>query len=73
MKTSEHSETRKITAILPKSLLESAMRGTGLGVTETLSYALRDLNHKLACQSVRSLRGKLKLGMTYDQLKAERE
>ena len=73
MKQPYQEPIRKITVNLPAKLLEGEMRHTGLGITELLRKALEDQRHRRACQSIAALRGKLDLGMTYAQIKAERE
>lgn len=51
-------DMRKITAFLPARLMDSAMKNSRAGVTETLRQALSDYNHRAACQNLLALRGK---------------
>lgn len=55
---SRMSEMRKITAFLPAELVESAMKSSGAGLTETLRQALRDYNHRAASRNLLALQGK---------------
>jgi hypothetical protein len=64
-------ETRKVTAHLPRELLESLMEGTGMGVTETLREGLKRLAHERACKKLLSLRGKVKFKYTAAELRGE--
>ena len=62
-------EIRKVTVNLPARLLE----GTELGTTELIREALKWYRHKLACEALLALRGKVKFGMTYQELKELRD
>jgi hypothetical protein len=69
-------EMRKITAFLPTRLVDSAMKNSGAGVTETLRQALADYNHRAACQNLLALRGKfpgLAEEMNLAELREDRE
>ena len=67
-----HTETQKITANLPKATLKAAQEYTGLGITETLKIALEDLKRKKAYQDLLALRGKVKFGLTWQEMKEDR-
>ncbi len=65
-----HAEpTRKITAHLPVRLLEHKTMGT----TELIREALKWYRHKEACDALLKLKGKVKFGMTYQELKDMRD
>jgi hypothetical protein len=66
-------DMRKITAILPASLVDSAMAISGSGLTETLREALRDYNHHAASQRMLGMRGKLKFELDWRQLRGKDE
>jgi len=66
-------EMRKITAILPAYLVDSAMMASGNGLTETIRQALRDYNHHAASQRILGMRGKLKFGMDWRELRGKDE
>lgn len=60
---------RKITVSVPEHLLEHAEMGT----TELIREALKWYRHKEACDALLALRGKVKFGMTYQELKDMRD
>ena len=50
--------TQKITASLPKALLQNAQAITGLGITETIKQSLERLTRAQAYENIAKLRGK---------------
>lgn len=66
-------EMRKITAILPARLIDSAMMVSGNGLTETIRQALRDYNHHAASQRILGMRGKLKFETGWRELRGKDE
>jgi hypothetical protein len=52
---------RRITANLPKDLLEEAMRATRKGITDTLVEGLRLVRRARAYEKALALRGKVRL------------
>ncbi len=60
---------RKITLEVPRDLLERAQRASGAGVTETVRAGLRHLAAADAFAQLRKMRGKMKFGMTWQELK----
>ena len=52
---------RRITANLPKNLLEDAMEVTGKGITDTLIEGLQRLCRIRAYEKAMALRGKIRL------------
>jgi hypothetical protein len=68
------SEMKKVTAFLPADLLSSCQDFTGMGVTETLKLALKDMAAKRAYERMLELRGKVQFGgVTLDELREDRE
>lgn len=55
------TSVRRITANLPRDLLDDAMRATGRGITETLIEGLDLVRRRHAYESAMALRGKLLL------------
>ena len=55
------TNAKRITANLPKDLLEEAMKVTQKGITETLVAGLRQVRRQSAYQAAMALRGKIKL------------
>jgi hypothetical protein len=66
-------EMRKITAILPADLIDSAMVSGGLNLTETLRRALHDYNHHLASRRILAMRGKVKFELDWRDLRGKDE
>lgn len=60
------STVRKITANLPRELLEEACRHTGKGVTETIVAGLEMLARREAGERLAKLAGKLRLDVDLD-------
>lgn len=65
--------TQKITASLPKALLQNAQAITGLGITETIKQGLERLTRAQAYENVRKLRGKLKFSIDLNELRKDRD
>ena len=53
--------TRRVTANLPRGLLDGACRATGKGITETLVAGLTLVNRSAAARKAARLRGRLRL------------
>ncbi|MBP9726258.1 MAG: hypothetical protein KBD83_02160 [Gammaproteobacteria bacterium] len=51
-------QTQKITAILPKELLQSVLKSTGLGITESIKQGLEHLMSAKAYENLQKCRGK---------------
>ena len=64
---------RKITAILPESLLERAQKNSGDGLTQTLRRALESYNHHQWSQRMLALEGKARLELDLKELREDRE
>jgi len=67
------SEMRKITAILPSDLLDSAMRLSGASLTDTLREALRNYSHHAASQKLLEMRGKVAFDLDWRALRGKDE
>lgn len=67
-----HKETHKITAHIPVKLLQEAQAVTGKGITETLKMALTQLAHAGAYESLRKMRGKVKISIDLKKLRKDR-
>ena len=65
-------QQRKITVLVPEDLLVSAQRETGSGVTETVREGLKKLASLRAQRELLALRGKVKLSMTWEEMKEDR-
>jgi hypothetical protein len=63
---------QKITVEVPEALLRQALNVTGEGVTGTVRRGLELVARGGAYDALRSLRGKVKLGRTWQQLKHDR-
>jgi hypothetical protein len=64
--------TRKITVEVPPDLLEKAQRASGSGVTQTVRTGLQLVAASGTYDRLRRLRGKVRLGRTLAELKADR-
>jgi hypothetical protein len=63
---------RKITVEVPVELLERALEATGDGVTATIRRGLELVAAGQAYESLRALRGKVKLGIDLARLREDR-
>ncbi len=66
------SQTQKITIEVPTDLLEEARAATGEGVTATVREGLKILASRRAQREFMKLRGKVKLRVDLNQLRADR-
>jgi len=64
--------TKRITANLPESLLQEAMRVTGKGITDTLIEGLRRVRQARAYQKAQALRGKISLKINVEESRERR-
>ena len=64
---------RKVTVMLPKELVQKAMKASGEGLTPTLRRGLELVAAKEAYRGLLKLKGKFDLGLDYDQVKKDRE
>lgn len=65
-------KTRKVTLVLPESLLEQAQKQTGQGITPTVREGLELLTRRQAYDSVRRFRGKLNLSWDKERMREDR-
>lgn len=61
------STVRKITANIPEDALARAQRITGIGITGTLTEALRALDREAARSGLRRLRGKIRFDLELEK------
>lgn len=66
-------ETRKITVEIPQALLEKAQQASGAGITQTVRTGLQLLAASQAYDRLLQLRGKVRFGRTWQELKEDRE
>jgi hypothetical protein len=64
--------SRKVTVVLPESLLKRAQRTSGKGITPTIRQGLELVAAGRAYQRLRALRGKVKTSIDLDELRADR-
>ena len=67
------TEMRKITVDVPADDLAAIQAHTGTGVTEIIRIALKQMRARLAQQRAIELRGKVQFGMTWQEMKYDRE
>jgi hypothetical protein len=68
-----HQNTQKVTAWIPKALLQDAQSFTGLGITETLKEGLEQLITAKAYEEIRQFRGKVRVSIDLDALRDDRK
>jgi hypothetical protein len=64
---------QKVTVMLPKGLIQKAMKASGEGLTPTLRRGLELVAAKDAYQGLLKLKGKFDIGLDYEQVKKDRE
>ena len=62
---------RKLTILIPEDLLRRAQRTTKAGITPTMRRGLEVLAAQDAYEGLRKLRGKVKFGLTWQELRGE--
>lgn len=63
---------RKITVEIPEALLETAQQASGAGITQTIRTALQLLAASQAYDRLLQMRGKVRFGRTFEELKEDR-
>ncbi len=63
---------RKITVEIPGELLEKAQKASGSGITQTVRTGLQLLAASQAYDRLLQLRGKVRFGRTFEELKEDR-
>ena len=66
------TSAKRITANLPRDLLEDAMNVTKKGITETLVEGLRQVRRRSAYEKAMALRGKIKLDIDLENARERR-
>jgi hypothetical protein len=66
------TDKRKITLEVPEDLLDRALAASGEGLTQTVRRGLELVAAGRAYDELRSLRGKLRLGIDLEQLREDR-
>jgi hypothetical protein len=69
----KQEKLRKVTLLLPESLIDQAVAASGVGLTPTVRKGLESIITAKAYQDVRALRGKLKLKIDVDELRRDRD
>ena len=64
---------QKVTVMLPKGLIQKAMKASGEGLTPTLRRGLELVAAKDAYRGLLKLKGKFDLGLDYEQVRKDRE
>jgi hypothetical protein len=67
------SDMRKITAILPAALIDSAMEVSGANLTDTLRKALSEYNHRAASRRLLAMRGQVAFELDWRTLRGKDE
>jgi hypothetical protein len=62
---------QKVTVILPRSLVEEAVKATGAGLTPTIRQALEAIVRRQAYQGLLQMRGKVRLSINLDELRQD--
>ncbi len=62
---------KKLTILVPQDLLKRAQRATKSGATPTVRKGLETLAAQDAYERLRKLRGKVKFGLTWQELRGE--
>jgi hypothetical protein len=60
---------QKITVHVPQNLLANAIKATHKNITETVMEGLENIVQKKAYQDFRSLKGKVKFSINFDELR----
>ena len=66
------TNAKRITANLPKDLLEEAMKITKGGITETLVEGLRQVKRRSAYEKAMALKGKINLDIDLENARERR-
>ena len=65
------STLRKVTVMLPKKLVEDSLSVSGKSLTETIRMALQQIAAAKAYKKLKSLRGKVKVGLSLNEMRDE--
>jgi hypothetical protein len=64
-------QLRKVTILIPEDLLRRATRATKSGITPTVRQGLKLLAAHDAYEGLRKMRGKVKFGLTWQEMRGE--
>jgi hypothetical protein len=64
-------QLKKLTVLLPEGLVRAATKATRQGITPTVRLGLKLVAAQDAYKMLRSLRGKVKLGIPWKQLRRD--
>ena len=64
-------QLKKLTVLLPEELVRAATNATHQGITPTVRLGLKLVAAKDAYETLRGLRGKVKLGIPWKQLRRD--
>ncbi len=62
---------KKVTVLLPEDLLRKARRVSRSGITPTIRKSLQEYAARDAYEGLRKLRGKVKFGMSWQELRGD--
>lgn len=69
--TLKKPEMRKVTVMLPRELVEKAMRASGLGLTPLIRQGLESVVRAQAYEALRRLRGKERFSISLAELRRD--
>ena len=69
----KQKKLRKVTLLLPETLIDQALAASGVGLTPTVRKGLESIVKAKAFADVRALRGKVKLNIDVDELRRDRD
>jgi len=61
---------KKVTLTLPFDLIESTRQRSNKNFSETVEEALREANHRWACQELMKLRGKVDFHVSWQEIRS---
>ena len=64
-------DMQKVTVTLPKTLIDEALKATGIGLTSTIRQALEAIIRRQAYQGLLQMRGKVRLSINLDELRQD--
>ena len=66
-------QMRKVTVMLPKDLVDRAIKASGMGLTPTIRKGLEAVAASDAYRRIRARRGKVHLSINVDELREDRD
>ena len=64
-------QLKKLTVLLPEGLVRAATKATRQGITPTVRLGLKLVAAREAYETLRGMRGKVKLGIPWKQLRRD--